>query len=135
LKRLGSGTTICNWVDWGNDRRSGVSPLLSLCESLSNVEIPLSFLGAGEHEAQIFSDRREDYDSMWTRRRIRTFALAFIAVMLAGSVLLRLTAVDGIDYCGNALFPDFAQVYVAGEYALRHQSDLLYDQGPFFEEV
>jgi hypothetical protein len=72
---------------------------------------------------------------MWTRRRIRTFALAFIAVMLAASVLLRLTAVDGIDYCGNALFPDFAQVYVAGEYALRHQSDLLYDQGPFFEEV
>jgi hypothetical protein len=72
---------------------------------------------------------------MWTRRWIRMFALTFIAVMFAASLALRLTAVNGIDYCGNALFPDFAQLYVSGQHILNNQGRTLYDEKPFYREV
>ena len=72
---------------------------------------------------------------MWTRRRIRTFAFAFIAVMSALFLVSRLTAAGGIDWNGNGLFPDFAQVYVAGEQILRDQGRSLYDKDLFYREV
>jgi hypothetical protein len=72
--------------------------------------------------------------TMWTRRRIQVFAFAFIAVMGASFLVTRLTAVNGIDRFGNPLFPDFAQIYVAGQHLLRNQGDSLYDQEIFVHE-
>jgi hypothetical protein len=65
---------------------------------------------------------------MWARRTIRVAAIASIAIMTASFLAMRLTAVDGIDRYGNPLFPDFAQIYVAGSHVLENRCDVLYDQ-------
>jgi hypothetical protein len=72
---------------------------------------------------------------MWTRRRIRIFSITFIAVMAASFLALRLTAVNGIDYCGSSLFPDFGQVYVAGQQILHGHGDALYDRDFIYRET
>jgi hypothetical protein len=72
---------------------------------------------------------------MWTRRQIRTLAFAFMAVMSVCFLVSRLTAVNGIDFNGNGLFPDFAQVYVAGQQILHNQGRSLYDKEIFYREV
>jgi hypothetical protein len=55
--------------------------------------------------------------------------------MTAVYLAMRLTAVNGIDRNGNALFPDFAQIYVAGRHILHRQGRSLYDGELFYGEV
>jgi hypothetical protein len=71
----------------------------------------------------------------FTRRRIRILAIAFIAAMTAAYLVLRLTAVHEIDRNGNALFPDFAQIYIAGRHILHGEGQSLYDRELFYREV
>jgi hypothetical protein len=72
---------------------------------------------------------------MLNRRLIRVFALTFIGVMAVGFLALRLTAVGGVDRCGNELFPDFAQIYVAGRQVVDHQGGSLYDKNRVYTEI
>jgi hypothetical protein len=62
-------------------------------------------------------------------------ALGFIATITAVFLASRLTAVNGIDVNGNALFPDFAQIYIAGRHILHGQGRSLYDPQLFYREV
>jgi hypothetical protein len=72
---------------------------------------------------------------VFTRRRIRILALGFIAAMATAFLVSRLTTVDGLDRNGNALFPDFAQIYIAGRHILHGEARSLYDQRLFYREV